>query len=156
MKKYLRAVKRRLNMPRELRQRVIHDLESSVTSRLEAGQSREEILAELGTPRQAAKELNRQMQEFTYKKSPWRWACLVLAIVSILLMLFHGSLGLITALFNFQVNHSSIGIIGGADGPTSVFVTAPEGYFSQQTVMAGILLAMSVLGYWALSHMKRK
>lgn len=73
MKKYLRSVNRRLNMPKALRSRVIADLESTIHSRLEAGQSQEEILQELGTPRQAAAELNRQMEEYTYKKSPWRW-----------------------------------------------------------------------------------
>ena len=155
MKKYLRAVKRRLNMPKELRRRVISDLESSISSRLEAGQSQASILQELGTPQQTAKELNRQMEEYTYQKSPWRWVCLALAFISILLLLFQGSLGLITALFNFHVNHSS-GIIGGADGPTAVFVSAPDGYFTQQMIIAGILLVMSILGYWALSHIKRK
>lgn len=155
MKKYLRSVNRRLNMPKALRSRVIADLESTIHSRLEAGQSQEEILQELGTPRQAAAELNRQMEEYTYKKSPWRWGCLVLMIISILSFLFQGSLGLVTALFNFQANHS-IGIIGGADGPTAIFVTAPDGYFTQQMAMAGILFIMSILGYWALSHIKRK
>ena len=155
MKKYLRSVNRRLNMPKALRSRVIADLESTVNSRLEAGESQEEILQELGTPRQAAAELNRQMEEYTYKKSPWRWGCLVLMIISLLCFLFHGSFGLVTALFNFQANHS-IGIIGGADGPTAIFVTAPDGYFTQQMAMAGILFIMSLLGYWALSHIKRK
>ena len=155
MKKYLRSVNRRLNMPKALRSRVIADLESTINSRLEAGESQEEILQELGTPRQAAAELNRQMEEYTYKKSPWRWGCLVLMIISILSFLFQGSLGLVTALFNFHASHS-IGIIGGADGPTAIFVTAPDGYFTQQMAMAGILFIMSVLGYWALSHIKRK
>lgn len=155
MKKYLRSVNRRLNMPKALRSRVIADLESTIHCRLEAGQSHEEILQELGTPRQAAAELNRQMEEYTYKKSPWRWGCLVLMIISILSFLFQGSLGLVTALFNLQANHS-IGIIGGADGPTAIFVTAPDGYFTQQMAMAGILFIMSLLGYWALSHIKRK
>lgn len=155
MKKYLRAVNRHLNMPRQLRCRVIKDLESSILSRLEAGQSQDEILQELGNPKQAAKELNRQMEEYTYKKSPWRWGCFILMIVSILSFLFRGFLGLITAILNFQASHS-IGIIGGADGPTAVFVTAPEGYFTQQMILAGLLFVMSVLGFWALSHIKRK
>lgn len=155
MKNYLRAVSRRLNMPKDLRKRVMNDLESSIGSRMEAGQSKEEILKELGTPKQAAAELNKQMQEYTYKKSPWRWGCFVLIIVSILSFCFQGSLGLLTSLLNFQANHS-IGIIGGADGPTSIFITAPEGYFTQQMVIAAIIFIMGVLGFWALSHIKRK
>ena len=73
MKKYLRSIYRRLNMPKELRTRVVNDLESSINSRLEAGESFAEIQQDLGTPKEAAAELNKQMQEYTYKKSPWRW-----------------------------------------------------------------------------------
>ena len=155
MKKYFRAVNRRLNMPKELRKRVLSDLESSINSRLENGQTMDEILQELGSAKEAAAELNRQMQEYTYKKSPWRWGCLVLMIVSFLSFCFQGTLGLLSSLFNFHTSHS-IGLIGGADGPTAIFVTAPDGYYTQQTVIAAILLIMSVLGFWTLSHIKRK
>ena len=155
MKKYYRAVNRRLNMPKDLRTRVMNDLESSVNSRLEAGQTMDEIRQEFGSPREAAAELNRQMQEYTYKKSPWRWGCLAIMIVSFLSFCFQGTLGLLSSLFNFHTSHS-IGIIGGADGPTAIFVTAPDGYYTQQTVIAAIILIMSILGFWALSHIKRK
>ena len=155
MKKYIKAVKRRLNMPNELRNRVINDFESDVISRLEAGQSKEQIKTEFGSPKQAAAELNKQMEEYTYKKSPFRWGCLILMIISILLFLFRGLLGLLTFLFNFHLNHS-VGIIGGADGPTAIFVSTPEGYFEQQMIIAAILFIMGLLGYWALTHMKRK
>ena len=155
MKKYIKAVKRRLNMPKELRNRVINDFESDIASRLEAGQSKDEVKAEFGSPKQAAAELNKQMEEYTYKKSPFRWGCLILMVFSILLFLFRGLLGLLTFLFNFHLNHS-IGIIGGADGPTAIFVSTPEGYFEYQMIIAAILFVMSLLGYWALTHMKRK
>jgi uncharacterized membrane protein len=155
MKKYIRAVNRRLNMPKNLRKRVLNDLESSVNSRLEAGQTLDEILLEFGSPKEAAAELNRQMQEYTYKKSPWRWGCLVLMIVSFLSFCFQGTLGLLSSVFNFHTSHS-VGLIGGADGPTAVFITAPEGYYTQQATIAAVLLIMSILGFWALSHIKRK
>ena len=142
-------------MPKELRQRVLNDLKSSINSRLEAGQSLEEILQELGSPKEAAAELNRQMQEYTYRKSPWRWGCLVVMIVSFLSLCFQGMLGLLSSLFNFHTSHS-IGVIGGADGPTAVFITAPDGYYTLQTVIAAIVLIMSILGFWSLSHIKRK
>lgn len=142
-------------MPKELRQRVLNDLKSSISSRLEAGKSPEEVLQELGSPKEAAAELNRQMQEYTYRKSPWRWGCLVLMIVSFLSFCFRGVLGLLAALFNFHASHS-IGIIGGADGPTAIFVTAPDGYYIKQIVITVILFIMSILGFWSLSHIKRK
>ena len=155
MKKYFRAVNRRLNMPKELRKRVLSDLESSINSRLENGQSVDEVLQEFGSAKEAAEELNRQMQEYTYRKSPWRWGCLALMIVTFVSFCFKGVLGLLAALFNFHASHS-IGIIGGGDGPTAIFVTAPDGYYVKQIVIAAILFIMSILGFWSLSHIKRK
>ena len=73
MKKYIAAVKRNLNLPKELKERVICDFAGSIEARREAGQSDDEIYAELGTPKKAAAELNEQMKEFTYRKSPWRY-----------------------------------------------------------------------------------
>ena len=43
MMKYMNAVKRRLNLPREVRERVMADLDSSIRSRREAGQTDEEM-----------------------------------------------------------------------------------------------------------------
>ena len=142
-------------MPKDLRKRVLNDFKSSVNSRLEAGQTLEEIQQEFGSPREAAAELNRQMQEYTYKKSPWRWGCLVVMIASFLSFCYKGILNLLATLFSFHTSHS-IGVIGGADGPTAIFVTAPDEYYTQQTVMAAIILIMSTLGFWALSRIKRK
>ena len=133
----------------------MHDLESSITSRLESGQSVDQIMQELGSPKQTAAELNRQMEEYTYRKSPWRWACVAIMIASTLLIAFRGVRGLLMAIFSFPANHS-IGIIGGADGPTAIFVTTSVGYFVQQIIIAGIILLMSILGYWVLSHIRRK
>lgn len=74
MKKYTKAVKRKLNLPRDVKKRVMTDFTSSIISRKEAGRTDEEIYAELGTPADAAADLNEQMREFAYIKSPWRWA----------------------------------------------------------------------------------
>ena len=61
MKKYMKDVKRKLNLPKDVKNRVMADLETSVRSRLEAGQTQEQIMAELGTPAEVAAELNGQM-----------------------------------------------------------------------------------------------
>ena len=116
MKKYMKSVERKLNLPRDVKQRVMADLESSVQSRLEAGQTVEQIKAELGEPNQVAAELNEQMKEFAYVKNPWRWACLLLAAVSGLTFLCKGIMNLLVAAITFAENQS-VGIIGGADGP---------------------------------------
>ena len=56
MKRYMNAIERRLNLPREVKARVMTDLQSSVAARREAGQAEEEIYAELGTAQSVAAE----------------------------------------------------------------------------------------------------
>lgn len=155
MEKYLRAVRRRLNMPKELKDRVMTDFSSSIEARKENGQTEDAILAELGTPRQAAKDLNEQMKEYTYKKSPWRWACLGLAVFSGLCLAYRGLPALLLVLFN-KANNASIGIIGGADGPTAIFVTTnPSGQIFPSAGIYVLLLTMGIVGFLALRKIKR-
>lgn len=156
MKKYLRAVRRRLNLPKSLKDRVMTDFTSSIDARLENGQSMQSIFAELGTPKQAALELNDQMKEYTYQKSPWRWVCLALAIISALCLAYRGLPGLLLMLFN-KANNASIGIIGGADGPTAVFVTTTNSGSMPATIGLYLLLtATGILGFFLLRKLKHK
>ena len=82
------------------------------------------------------------------KKNPWWYA---FAAVSVL-----GALGLAGSLaawlmgnvlggISFSVPASSVGIIGGADGPTAVFVTAAAGPVWEPALWA-ILLAGGIIG----------
>lgn len=154
MKKYMTAIERRLNLPREIRARVMSDLQSSVAARREAGQTDDAIYAELGTPRAVAAELNEQMKEYAYTKSKWRWAALAGAAIAGVMLLFEGITGLLVWLLNASVNESTgIGIIGGADGPTAIFVTAaPRGY---DWLLWALVLVMCAVGWWRLNHIKK-
>ena len=152
MKKYMNDVKRKLNLPKDVKNRVMADLETSIRSRMEAGQSEEQIMAELGVPAEAAAELNEQMKEFAYVKSPWRWACLALAAVSALTLVFKGAINLMAAI----LNKAAIGAIGGADGPTVIFVTQSPDAASYSMLMAALILLMSIVGFYFLGHMRKK
>ena len=112
-------------------------------------------MAELGTPAAAAAELSEQMADFTYQKSPWRWACFALAVVCLLVLIHGGIRGLLAAALT-GANSASIGIIGGADGPTSIFVTTAPGQLQYTYTFTGLLLAMGILGFFALSRINRK
>ena len=81
MKRYVNAVERRLNLPLKIKARVMSDFQSSIVARREAGQTDEEIYAELGTPSKAAADLNEQMKDYAYRKSPWRFLFLGIAAV---------------------------------------------------------------------------
>ena len=59
--RYLRAVRRRLTLPKKMKDRVMDNLRSSINERREAGQTDAEILAALGSAKQAASELTAQL-----------------------------------------------------------------------------------------------
>ena len=161
MKKYTRAVQRRLNLPKELKARVMSDFISSIQARREAGQTDEAIYAEMGTAKKVAAELNEQMKEFAYRKSPWRFACMVLAALSALwlvayrILLRFGLLLNTFAMTFFPNESASIGVIGGADGPTANFVAGVSG-FNWDSVIAASLLVIGILGYVRLCKCKTK
>ena len=129
MKNYVNAVERRLNLPREIKARVMSDFQSSIVARREAGQTDEEIYAELGTPAKAAADLNEQMKDYTYRKSPWRFLFLGIAAIGGVRLLYDGFVSLIGYfILRRELVQSggaaAIGIIGGADGPTAIFLTS--------------------------------
>lgn len=95
MKNYVNAVERRLNLPREIKARVMSDFQSSIAARREAGQTDEEIYAELGTPAKAAADLNEQMKDYTYRKSPWRFLFLGIGAIGGVRLLYDGFVSLI-------------------------------------------------------------
>lgn len=156
MKKYCNAVERRLNLPRDVKTRVMTDFQSSIQARREDGMTDEAIYADLGTPKQAAATLNEQMKEYAYRKSPWRFLFAALTI--------YGGWelfgGLAAALLYLAMSDplsqaGSVGIIGGADGPTAIFVTTrvPEWYHFGIPLM---LLLVGILGYYRLRKCKQK
>lgn len=59
--RYLRAVRRRLTLPKKMKDRVMDNLRSSINERREARQTDAEILAALGSAKQAASELTAQL-----------------------------------------------------------------------------------------------
>lgn len=154
MKRYVNAIERRLNLPPEVKARVMSDFASSIASRREAGQGDEEIYAEFGSPKKAA-DLNEQMKEFAYRKSPWRYVFAVLALyggirlIAVLLpQLMYWGLLLWTKL---QSETTSVGIIGGADGPTAIFITRPDSAVLE-AFFTLLPLAAVVVGIWGFRY----
>lgn len=158
MKRYMTAIERRLNLPREVKVRVMRDLQSTVQQRREAGQTDTEIYAEMGTPAEVAAELNEQMKEYAYTKSKWRWTALAAAVIGGVMLLFEGLVGLLMLLLNLTMNEAgSLGIIGGADGPTAIFVTGvtTTGYGDLAWMLWLLVAVMGLLGWWKLGHIKK-
>ena len=158
MKKYVNAIERRLNLPREVKARVMSDFSSSIQARREAGMTDEQIFAELGTPQKAAADLNEQMREFAYRKSPWRFAFLAAAIYGAWAILQGLWVRLLVWWMGFSANFTtaeshSVGIIGGADGPTAIFVTSPVWMHYLPYALA---LIVGITGYLRLRKCGKK
>ena len=154
MKAYLRAVERRLNLPRDVRTRVMSDFASSLEARRESGMTDDQIYAELGAAKSAAAELNEQMKEYTYQKSSWRFLFALLAVYGGVKLLGGLWVNIIYWFYRMQAmltpnEATSIGIIGGADGPTAIFLTTP--IWISYLVPA----AMLVVGVWGYLRLRR-
>lgn len=154
MKKYIKAVKRRLNLPSDIKARAMNDFVSSIQSRREAGKTDEEIFVELGSSANVAAELNEQLKEFTYVKSPWRWVCLVVAVLSAIGLIWKGIIGLFVYTLT-RGESASIGIIGGADGPTAIFVATNPATIGP-IIVPLILVILGFVGFYLLGHRKKK
>lgn len=158
MKRYLLSIKRRLALPKKLKERVMADFASSVQARKEAGKTDADIYAEFGSPKEAAAVLNEQMKEYTFRKSPWRFLFAALGIYGAL----HFLSGLLSRIlfWIWQLEALarpdpgvSVGIIGGADGPTAVFVTVPQW---TSYILPTVALIVGITGFVLLSRCKRK
>lgn len=156
MDKYLRRVRKRLELPKNMKDRVMADFISSIQSRRDAGKTDSQIMEELGSPRSAAAVLNEQMKEYTFRKSPWRFLFGALAVYGASRLL--GSLvsrivGYFVGVSMAVRDSATVGIIGGADGPTAVFVTAPR--WTGLAVSFGAM-AIGIAGFVLLRRLKRK
>ena len=139
VKQYMNAIERALRVDWKTRVRIMNDLCSDFQSRRDAGQTDEQIMAELGSPKAVAAEFNAAFaEEHGPYQSPLRWIWLALAV---LLPLAANWTGLQPA------EASSIGIIGGADGPTAIFVTA-RFVWSDVLPWAVGFLALFLLAGW--------
>jgi len=148
MKKYLRKIEWHLMLPKDVRRRCMEDLNSSIEERREAGQSDDEIMAELGKPEKVAEELNRQMQDYMLKKTPWRFVCLIAAAIAFLLMMWDLFVDILFSSILTGANES-VGIIGGADGPTSILVTTATGPDWEFMLFSAIFI-LGIAGYFWL------
>lgn len=83
------------------------------------------------------------------KKSPWRFVCLIGAGIAFLLMMWDLFIDTLISGILTGANES-VGIIGGADGPTAIFVTTTTtGQDWEFILFAGIFI-LGLAGYFWL------
>lgn len=147
VKRYMTAIERRLRTDPKTRRRIMRELGSDFQNRRDAGLTDAEIMAEMGTPSQVAAEFNAAFAaEHRPYKSPWRWLLLALAVLVPSVLLLSG----MAAGAVFSVPGASIGVIGGADGPTAIFVASRVNWSAIRSVFAwgvGFVSAFLLLGW---------
>lgn len=123
IKRYVNTVERNLRLDRATRLRIMRDLGSDIQARQERGETPEAILAELGPAEAVAESFNREFRDHAVpRKSRWRWLFLAGAVLTGGGAAFLGLTGF--SLWKLDPAASAIGVIGGSDGPTAIFVTS--------------------------------
>lgn len=140
IKSYVNAIERRLRLPLKMKQRVNMDLGTDIHARMEAGKSADEIIMEMGTPKEVARRLNKEMEEYALPKNKTWSAIFLVSLVFAAAYTVFIFLGSVIYLQRY------ISIIGGADGPTSIFIagkTVPpwQRLFFMGAVILGLLSA---------------
>ena len=149
VKRYMNAIERRLRADRQTRARIMTELAGDFESRREAGQSDEQIMAELGTPEEVAAQFNTALG-VSGSISRWRWTFLVLAVLVLAVVWGPDFVNRLTT-----AQAASLGIIGGADGPTAIYVTAgPAAGISPLVFLPWLLgcAAAFLLPNWRVPH----
>lgn len=145
VKRYVNTVERHLRLDRSTRLRVMNDLASDLQSRLDAGETLADIQADLGDARTLAETLNQEFSDHRDNASPWRWAFLVLAIFLALVFAVSG--------LTVRQEAASIGIIGGTDGPTAIYVADSFGWLDTLHTLSWLVALLG--GYWLLGPARR-
>ena len=78
IKKYVNAIEWHLKVPLEIKARINSDIGTEIHLRLEAGKTIDEVMAEMGTPKEVAQRFN---IEQTLRKHPLRFLFLTLGIL---------------------------------------------------------------------------
>lgn len=149
VKRYMNAIERHLRVDRENRARIMTELAGDFESRREAGQSDKEIMTELGTPEEVAAQFNTALG-VSGSISRWRWAFVVLAVLVVAVVLGPDLINRFAA-----TQAESLGVIGGADGPTAIYVTAgPAAGISPWVFLPWLLgcAAAFLLPNWRVPH----
>lgn len=157
IKKYVNAVERRLRLPRKIKSRVMSDFCTTISARFEQGETYDQIITSLGAPAKAAEDLNEQMKEYAYSKSKWRFVCLAAAVLPIGWLLLQVLVPVVALSIALPSDAASIGVIGGADGPTAIIVTAPavRPSYMFEIVLAVLAAAAAIYGFVRLGRIRR-
>lgn len=155
IKRYVNAIEWHLRLPLKEKARVMSDVSTSIIARHEAGESYEAIMKDMGTPRQVAQRFNAAMG-VSDKPSRWRFlflALLVLLVIGVIVKVSYeqGTLAGQASAF-FAGSSADVGVIGGADGPTAIFVASGFPSLMGTLLYAPLSLACTLIACYLLAR----
>ena len=160
---YVNSILKRLLATDRTKKRIRADLMTEIEALEDQGFSLEEIVRQKGEPELVAKEFNDsssdpEAQRQYYLQRGLKIAVIVLLVSAVLLVLAGTALHYLPFWYTPPLTEGeTVAIIGGADGPTSIFVTSlPKitGFAAQLLTLGCVLLALclaALAAYWALS-----
>ena len=144
IKRYVNAIEWHLKVPLEMKARINSDIGTEIHLRLEAGKTIDEVMAEMGTPKEVAQRFNTELKEQTLRKHPLRFLFLTLAVLVVIGTVARGMNHFL------PLSQEEISMIGGVDGPTSVYVKDAFGGRNMGYWISGIGLCLGCIGAYLL------
>lgn len=115
VKRYIKAIDRRLHLPRRIKKDLLSELSSEIYSRLDDGEELKAIFASIGTPQELAKELE---ANYLDRKKVNRWKLTIYSVIAFCTFAWM-IYSIVLIVYPRMIPPV---VIGGADGSRSMFL----------------------------------
>lgn len=140
IKQYMTAIENQLQVPPKMTARISSDLGTDFHARMETGKTAEQVMEEMGTPRESALRINQEFLKENQTHTGTGRKAGILCCLGALLGLLAAIWLVIPLTRAIETNAWVISAIGGADGPTAIFIAGKV-----NTVLDVILQTLSLL-----------
>ena len=142
--KYIKSVLRHIKAGDKTKERIKFDLETEFENKMESGLTIDEIIAEKGSAKSVADEFNMAYRDSSVKKNYRTQKLLAICGAIFILLSFPSFLWI--AQYFLPNESTTVGIIGGADGPTQILVAAsPDQFIITYTVLGSLFLLLGIV-----------
>lgn len=143
---FLRILKRKLRKlkPSEA-DRYVSYYNEMLSDMMENGMSEDAAIQKIGTPEAIAEAILKDAAKDEFRKKDIVGRCLIVASTVLLIL---------TLLFSWKSHFPySVSLIGGADGPTSIFIAGKAGSFPGLYILTAALICITIV--YKLFHRSR-
>lgn len=153
-KTYLKQLMHALRVPHAMRRRVREDLRRELAAARQSGETMEAFIARVGTPQDVAEAMNDNYAEQMPTPRMRRVRVLLWSIFAVCV------LGLVVLagrdLWRLSLMREAVSVIGGADGPTAIFVTDATASAWRVFVPYVLPVVLGAVVLFVLRYLRRK